>query len=109
MPAEVINDLTGAFDTRVAWGTYGTHVQLSTQFGNGGAQIITNMVNEWLTACGEPAIDFQKIRSLPTFTVPGRRDTPHFDGVHATLDRDMINKLIKVLRRARDTVYGRDE
>lgn len=109
MPAEVIHDLTGVFDARVAWGTYGTHVQLSTQYGQHGPQHIVNIVNDWLAACGEPVIDFNKIRLLPGETTPGRRDTPHFDGVHVTLDRDQINKLIKILRRARDTVYGRDE
>jgi hypothetical protein len=109
MPAETIHDLTGVFDARVAWGTYGTHVQLSTQYGQSGPQHIVAIVNEWLTACGEPAIDFDKIRNLPTEMVPGRRDAPHYDGVHVTLDRDQINKLIKILRRARDSVYGSDE
>jgi hypothetical protein len=31
-----------------------------------------------------------------------------FDGWHATLDRDGINRLIRQLRRARDAAYGTD-
>lgn len=83
-------------------------MQISTQHAQSGAQAITRFVSEWLEACGEPPIDFDKIRSLPSETVPGRRDVPHFDGWHATLDRDQVNKLIRVLRRARDAAYGAD-
>lgn len=34
---------------------------------------------------------------------------PEFDSLWTDLDRHEINKLIKVLRRARDSAYGRDE
>lgn len=32
-----------------------------------------------------------------------------FDGWRITLDREGINRLIRSLRKARDSVYGRDE
>jgi hypothetical protein len=32
-----------------------------------------------------------------------------FYGWHATLDREGINRMIRALRKARDSVYGRDE
>ncbi len=44
----------------------------------------------------------------PEFANP---DNPEglFLGWHATLDREGINRLIRSLRKARDSVYGRDE
>lgn len=36
-------------------------------------------------------------------------ENPHGNGWYADLDRHAINRLIKVLRRARDAAYGRDE
>lgn len=45
-------------------------------------------------------------------TLPGDNegDAPQvFGGWHVTLDREGINRLIRVLRRARDQAFGRDE
>jgi len=41
----------------------------------------------------------------------GTPDNPDglFYGWHATLDREGINRIIRSLRKARDSVYGRDE
>ena len=39
---------------------------------------------------------------------PGTSFT-RFDGWHVDLDRDQVNTLIRVLRRARDQAFGRDE
>jgi hypothetical protein len=39
----------------------------------------------------------------------GPDSRPAWDGQHIGLDRDQINTLIRTLRRARDTAYGRDE
>jgi hypothetical protein len=48
-------------------------------------------------------------------TLPGEKqdhdDTPPpvpFDGWHATLDREGVNRLIRVLRKARDSAFGAD-
>lgn len=37
------------------------------------------------------------------------RESSGYSAVWATLDRDAVNRLIRVLRRARDQAYGRDE
>ena len=34
---------------------------------------------------------------------------PSYTGVWSTLNREGVNRLIRVLRRARDQAYGRDE
>lgn len=33
---------------------------------------------------------------------------PYVTGAHVSLDRDGVNRLIRVLRRARDAVFGKD-
>lgn len=48
-----------------------------------------------------------------TITLPNSEDPDNpeglFYGWHATLDREGINRMIRALRKARDSVYGRDE
>jgi hypothetical protein len=110
MPAEVIRDQVGPFLTRVGWGHEVGYVQVSTQFQTGlsGAKQITQVVSDWFVACGHPPLDFSLIEKLPLEVIPGIQQGPHFDGWTATLDRDDVNKLIRTLRRARDSAFGAD-
>ena len=73
------------------------------------------MVNEWLTAAGLPEIPS---RTDLDRLVKERTDADNlvhqfgigFDGFHVTLDsRGRANDLIRVVRRARDAAFGKDE
>lgn len=108
MPREKVYDTTSTFDVDVAWGKDCSYVQVAVVAAKRDSkdvptQRIIDIVNEWLTAAGEPAIDLAKLREkLP--------DEPNFDGWHATLNtREQLNELIRHLRRARDGAFGKDE
>lgn len=46
---------------------------------------------------------------IATFTNDGSYEAEHEAPQYTTLDRAAINRMIKVLRRARDQAFGRDE
>lgn len=104
MPSEKIYDSNSMFDVEVAWGRDCAYVQVATVLdGEAGAERIVRYVNEWLTAAGQPPINFDSVRRLI-------EDKPSFTGWHAQLnDRRQVNDLIRVLKRARDAAFGRDE
>ncbi|MBQ1047868.1 hypothetical protein KBX50_05265 [Micromonospora sp. C51] len=82
MPKERIYDQVGMYDLQVAWEP-GGHVQVGVESHDG--------------------------RSL-AFHLTGENQTPaDFKGVWGTFDREGINRAIRVLRRARDSAFGRDE
>lgn len=84
MPKENIDDMvTDGFRAKVTWRAGETgYVQLAT--------VSENSPFKW------PPQE-------------GCDDKGDFDGWHVTLDRAGINRLIRVLRRARDAAFGRDE
>lgn len=106
MPSEVIYGPNGVH-TRVSWGSNeeGT-VQVVTQAvksgeaGSDPTERMISIVNDWLKEAGEPTIDLAALRkALP--------HEPAFDGWWATLDDwGQVNRLIKVLKRARDRAFG---
>jgi len=49
------------------------------------------------------------IVQMTVFNSDGTYESEHEVPQYMTLDRSSINRLIKVLRRARDQAYGRDE
>lgn len=106
MPAETIYGSSGDIDVRVSWGdeTMET-VQVVTQASQReGAEDPTErligIVNDWLKAAGEPTIDLAKLKEALPYT-------PSFDGWWACLnDWASVNRLIKVLQRARDRSFG---
>ena len=84
MPKEKIDDfVTDQFSVTVGW-ERDKYVQIATVY-NPGAKNAYAAIEE-MKAEGEA-----------------------FTGWHTTLDRDHINRLIRVLRRARDQTFGRDE
>lgn len=105
MPAEVVYGDDGV-NVRVSWGTapYG-EVQLVTQAVETGTQKdpterLISIVNDWLSDAGEPVIDLEKLRLVLPYT-------PSFDGWHAQLkDWSSVNRLIGILRKARDKQFG---
>lgn len=107
MPSEII--YSPGVHVRVAWGSnQNGPVQVATlatsQERPGEAtERIIGIVNEWLKAAGEPTIDLAKLREALPYE-------PEFDGWHASLDEwSEVNRLIKVLKRARDQAFGTPE
>lgn len=110
MPSETIYGGRAPVDVRVSWGTeeHG-EVQLATlmhtRSENDGPLVtptdrILKIVNDWLDAAGMDTIDIAELKAKSQFE-------PFFDGWHATLDDwASVNKLIKVLQRARDKQFG---
>lgn len=83
MPKEKIYDLVQCYDTVVSWESGpAEHVLLGIETRDG------RSLAEHLTGDGETPADFT--------------------GLWGTLDRDGINRLIRVLRRARDSAFGAD-
>ena len=117
MPSEKIYSSVGDIDVRVAWGTTGTTVQVATLVrdapGFKATQRVISIVNEWLVEAGEPPIELEKLVEKMRHSREKRGELsldPYFDGFHATIDNwQDLNELIRVLRRARDTVHGKPE
>lgn len=88
MPKEVVRDRGGVFDVSVGWSREAEYVQLGAVMrapeSSDAPQDLKQLVNTW----GDAAV---------------------MTGLFATLGRHEINELIRVLRRARDAAYGRDE
>jgi hypothetical protein len=107
MPAEVIYG-PGDVHVRVSWGS-GETVQVVSQAvasGEAGTDPTARtiaIVNEWLRAAEMPEIDITELRKRLDFE-------PHFDGYWAVLDNwGQCNRLIRVLKRARDRAFGSPE
>lgn len=108
MPAETIYS-AGDIDVRVAWGSEFTQtLQVATQVARkedyDPTQRVISIVNEWLVAAGDQPIDLVELaKKMRANGYPA----PFFDGYTAQLsDWSQVNTLIKVLRRARDRVFG---
>lgn len=85
MPRERIYDDAGMFDLEIQWAS-GRYVQVGLETHSG--EPITQAVN--------PA---QAEASAQT----------QFTGLWGTFDRVALNRIIRILRRARDAAYGADE
>lgn len=99
MPREKIHSAVPEFDVSVAWNKDGT-VQIVTAATDADERLRawTELKQGRVYMAGDP--DAQ--------TAPGTAFTL-FDGWHVDLDRRQVNELIRVLRRARDQAFGRDE
>src|SRR5262245_41923080 len=94
------------FATEVVWHRDHGYIQLATTCRDGADRIVS-ILNEWLTEAGQPTIDAGTVREK---LAAGEHPDPDFDGWYATLERrEDVNRLIRVLRRARDQAFGRDE
>lgn len=82
MPRERIHDESHAYDVDVSWKP-DNYVQVGTRTRD------DKSLAQHLNGNGQTAEDFT--------------------GLYGTFDRAGINRLIRALRRARDSVFGRDE
>lgn len=109
MPRETICGQTMPIDIEVAWGARSEYVQIGSVH-NEGQTAGFIIINEWLAKAGMPVIDVAELRrkldehdsTRAVFSVP--------HGWHATFtERSDVNRMIAVLRRARDHAFGKDE
>ena len=82
MPRETIYDASGMYDVQIGWGPGTVQVGIETHD-------------------GVPVAE--KLNSL------GGGDPARFTGLWGSLDREGCNRAIKMLRKARDDAFGRDE
>lgn len=87
MPKETVYDASNLFDLEVGW-AHDRDVQLGITTHDG------RSLAEWLAGLPE---------------AEAGAPLPQFSSLWASLDRGGINRLIKMLRKARDDAYGRDE
>jgi hypothetical protein len=108
MPAETI--YTEANDVRVAWGSGFTEtLQVTVKVPrrrdeDDPTRQIISIVNDWLVNAGESKIDLDE---LNTKLVLNGHPKAFFDGYTAQISNwASVNRLIGVLQRARDKVFG---
>lgn len=102
MPKETIR--SEGFDVEVTWGRDQCHVQVATVIQPPKAPTRTQPTPSGPIETESPA-------SLGTLVASWSDEEKHTArGLHATLARRHdVNELIRVLRRARDQAFGRDE
>lgn len=109
MPRETIHGAAMPIDVEIAWGSDCEYVQVGSVHNDGSKAAIT-IINEWLEKVGAPQVNVEQMR-LDLERHPETKGVfavPH--GWHATFsDRRAVNKLIEVLRRARDHAFGKDQ
>lgn len=126
MPRETVRTTTDAeANVQVGWSPQGS-LQVATEF-NDDLDIFRHLLGQtdeqrlylidqlrrvYATADPkDPGVDDHLIKQVfaTLAHVANGPTTRGYQGVWATLDRGATNRLIKTLRRARDSAYGRDE
>jgi hypothetical protein len=134
MPKETITDTAGSYDVRVGWRP-DDHVQVGVETA-AGYSLLTMLYSDedTLARVGRAAADHgwpqaddtdcdsdteraemvrigREVLNLVEAAdpAPDPNSTHGYTGVWSTLDRGGCNRLIRVLRRARDSAFGRDE
>lgn len=107
MPKETIYGSGMPINVSVAWGNNETVQVASIYDTDGDSEAIFGVVNEWLKAAGLDEINFKLLRAE---LAKAGKPAPRFNGWHATItDWQGVNRLIKVLKRARDQAFGSPE
>lgn len=98
MPKETVHDQASMYDVQVGWAP-DKYVQVGIETANHRA-IVDQLAGD---AANRP-----EVRAMLD-QLTGAGELAAFTGLWATLDREGCNRLIRVLRRARDQAFGRDE
>lgn len=128
MPRETISDATGAYDVKVGWqpdrdvqvGVVTTAPTLLRQLYSEPTMLETiglDLKARFGIEISDDLTNEEKSEAMRQIAIAARDafDNVSFDpdgpylGVWSTLDRAGCNRLIRVLRRARDAAFGRDE
>lgn len=85
----------------IGWANGQHSISVVSTFDDGGGRATLDMVNNWLDAAHMAPIDVEKLAGA----IP-----PGAGGLYAYLEtREDVNRLIRILRRARDAAFGKDE
>lgn len=126
MPREKIRSShSGGYDAKIGWGAGGT-VQLGVETendetlywnlfaGDESRRRLGSAMREALFTCGairsnEPGSLGMSDQAVGEMVLRSLDDVGSYRGVWSTLDRDACNQLIRLLRKARDFTFGKDE
>lgn len=102
MPRERVQPRTSPFEVIVGWNKEGC-VQVATT-----APDADERLRAW-TEVGQAVAPAGITMTGAEFVTPAGSSFKMFDGWHVELERHEVNDLIRLLRRARDAAFGRDE
>lgn len=102
MPKEKVFDSAGLFDLEVGWSSLGECVQVGLLVHDG------RSIADWLTESSGDELPPGTRGGVPR-EAGEQMKLAQFTSLWSTLDRAQINRLIRMLRKARDDSYGRDE
>lgn len=120
MPKETVQDTSGDFDVRVGWLAAGDvqvgvetaagHSLVTKLYGNidtqrSIAQAVAAAVKDRPATIGDAEFGRQ---ILDIIEASSTNPSGSYTGVHASLDRHGCNRLIRLIRQARDTAFGSD-
>lgn len=119
MPREIVKSRDGNYDVKVGWNPVGS-VQVGVETADDlplvwqlfGTDESLSMIGQFMRKLNEQiAIDKSLTDQQIGHSILEALVSVHptFQGVWSDLDRPEINQLIKLLRRARDAAYGKDE
>lgn len=118
MPKETVSN-DGSYATKVGWSNTdgGGYIQLGVEVADG--DLFTQLFSSYASEIGRIAriaVDDQTFEPtddtdilVGKYLIQGISEIGSYKGIWATLDREDCNRLIKILRRARDASFGRDE
>lgn len=119
MPKETVaND--GPYSTKVGWSNTdgGGYIQLGVEVSDG-EDLFNRLLSPYSSEIGKLAtflVEDPSLKYKADFDtivggclIQGISEIESYKGIWATLNREDCNRLIKVLRRARDASFGRDE
>jgi hypothetical protein len=115
MPKETIHDQSSMYDIQVGWSRDG-HVQLGVETSDGksiASRLVYPAVKEW-TDSERKKFSEDRVSNatagkwLTDGEIGVAICSAKFTGLWGTLDREGCNRLIRVLRRARDQAFGAD-
>jgi hypothetical protein len=117
MPKEVIRDNASMFDVAVAWSGEKTYVQVGVTTHEGypiarmlGLSPSKKPATEWPEPeSGRFVPEVRQLSPIESANGETEDEAAQFTGLWGTFDRDEINRLIRVLRRARNAAFGADE
>lgn len=116
MPKETVSN-DGSYATKIGWSNTdgGGYIQLGVEVADG--DLFTQLLSSYADRIGQmvrytvetetTGINLDKL--IGEYVVKELASIGEYKGIWATLDREDCNRLIKILRRARDASFGRDE
>ncbi len=101
MPRESVYDSASLFSIEIGWDKERSNVQVGLAVNS------DKSIAQYLAGVQDAEMHDVEINDGSVVTDIVK--LPGFNSLWATLDREQINRMIRLLRKARDDAYGRDE